>query len=220
MNYLAHGRPFLEHPYLLAGTAVPDWLSVVDRRSRARSRLAHRFLGSRDQRVSMVAAGILRHHRDDDWFHRSRAFSELSWSFTVAIRDRLPRDDGFRPSFLGHILVEILLDAELMRFDSRIVGAYYGAVERLDVDLVGWAVSRMATRPVPSLAAWIERFSQERFLNDYQDDAKLLFRLNLIMRRVGLPPIPDSLVDWFSLARQAVRPRIRELLPDEKEEPA
>ena len=32
MNYFAHGVRFLEDPYFLAGTAVPDWLSVVDRR--------------------------------------------------------------------------------------------------------------------------------------------------------------------------------------------
>ena len=36
MNYFAHGRHFIDQPYLLAGTAVPDWLNVVDRSVRAR----------------------------------------------------------------------------------------------------------------------------------------------------------------------------------------
>ena len=29
MNYFAHALPFLDDPYLAAGTGVPDWLSVV-----------------------------------------------------------------------------------------------------------------------------------------------------------------------------------------------
>ena len=40
MNYFAHGREFVDEPYFLAGTAVPDWLSVVDRPTRIRSRQA------------------------------------------------------------------------------------------------------------------------------------------------------------------------------------
>ena len=31
MNYFAHALPFLDQPYFMAGTAVPDWLTVVDR---------------------------------------------------------------------------------------------------------------------------------------------------------------------------------------------
>ena len=32
MNYFAHALPFLDRPYFVAGTAVPDWLTVADRR--------------------------------------------------------------------------------------------------------------------------------------------------------------------------------------------
>ena len=37
MNYFAHGHRFVDDPYFLAGTAVPDWLSVVDRKVRVRA---------------------------------------------------------------------------------------------------------------------------------------------------------------------------------------
>ena len=43
MNYFAHALPFLDSPYFAAGTAVPDWLNVVDRRVRCRSRHARAF---------------------------------------------------------------------------------------------------------------------------------------------------------------------------------
>jgi hypothetical protein len=212
MNYYAHGRHFIASPYLLAGTAVPDWLGVLDRRVRARSKSARRFLASRDQRVALLAAGIVRHHRDDDWFHRTRAFAELTWQFTAAIRDRLPRDDGLRPSFLGHILVELLLDAELIDHNPRQLDDYYQCLDTLDVDFVNWAVDRIATAPATRLSQLIPRFSAERFLYDYADDAKLLFRLNNVMHRVRLPEIPESLIDWFPSARISVRQRCHELL--------
>lgn len=218
MNYFAHGRAYVTHPYLLAGTAVPDWLSVLDRRARARARVARLFLHARDQRLAAIAVGVIQHHADDDWFHRTRAFAELSWSFTVSIRDRLPKDDGLRPSFLGHILVELLLDAELIGRDPTILDAYYDAIDQLDPAFVSWAIQRMTSRPVPNLAMWIQRFSTERFLYDYQEDAKLLFRLNMIMRRVGLSPIPEDLQAWFPEARQQLRPRIAELLSGNEKE--
>ncbi len=212
MNYFAHGRDFVDRPWLLAGTAVPDWLSVLDRRVRARSKAARRFVHARDQRVVQLAAGIMRHHQDDDWFHRTRAFAELSWEFTVATRDRLPRDDGLRPSFLGHILVELLLDAELIRHDPGRLDAYYLGLEAMDVELVGWIVDKIATGPAQRLSELIPRFSAERFLYDYADDGKLLYRLNGVMHRVRLPPLPDSLCEWFPLARRRVSQRMPELL--------
>ena len=73
-------------------------------------------------------------------------------------------------------------------------------------------MSRLATQPVPQLAALIPRFIDERFLYDYLDDAKLLTRLNHVMRRVNLPQIPPTLVDLFPLMYRRVRDRMTDLL--------
>ena len=212
MNYFAHGRRFVDAPFLLAGPAVPDWLSGLYRRSRARSKSARRFITARDQRVVQVAVGVVLHHHDDDWFHRTRAFAELNYEFTAAIRDRLRPDDSMRPSFLGHILVELLLDDCIIRQQPRLLDEYYRCLDSVDAEFVAWVVDRIATRPVPNLGQFIPRFSRERFLYDYADDAKLLFRLNNVMHRVGLPLIPETLVDWFPIARDRVSQRMGELL--------
>src|SRR5687768_7726430 len=111
MNYFAHGRRYVHDAYFLSGTAVPDWLNVVDRRVRVRSKAAQQFVDDSDPQVAALARGIVQHHYDDQWFHQTRAFAELSLRFTLEIRELLQPDDGFRPSFLGHILVELLLDA-------------------------------------------------------------------------------------------------------------
>jgi hypothetical protein len=204
MNYFAHGRRHLEHPYLLAGTAVPDWLCVVNRRVRVTSRSAGPFVTAADPRLAAIAAGIVQHHEDDEWFHGTSTFVELSSRFTLEVRDFLGADERFRPSFLGHILVEILLDAALIADEPQRLDAYYQVMDSLDATAVSEGVNRMATRPTDLLEPFIPLFSRERFLYDYADDGKLLGRLNRVLRRVGLPELPETFLGFLPCARQRV----------------
>lgn len=211
MNYFAHGRRFTDEPCFLAGTAVPDWLNVVARRVKARAKHAQAFAADGDARVAALARGIMRHHADDAWFHQTSAFAELSWQFTVLIRDALPADDGLRPSFLGHILVEILLDACLIAEAPHDLEAYYRALSELDPCWLEATVARMATGHPQSLAEFIPLFLRERFLWDYLDDAKLFYRLNQVMRRVGLPALPPAFCDTIPQMRRQVARRVDDL---------
>jgi hypothetical protein len=212
VNYFAHGRRFLREPCILAGTAVPDWLNVVDRRTRVRARAARPFVEDPDPLTAELARGIVQHHHDDDWFHRTRAFAELSWDLTVKIRDALAGDAGLRPSFLGHILVEMLLDAALIQRAPADLAAYYEALAKVDAAGVAAAVHRIGGRPVERLAVFIPRFTAERFLYDYAEDAKLLYRLNQVMRRVKLPPLEEDFGRLLAPAREQVAARADELL--------
>jgi hypothetical protein len=212
MNYFAHGWRFTDDPYVLAGTAAPDWLSVIDRKCRARERLAAPLVNDSDPFVAAVARGVVQHHQDDAWFHQSRAFNELCLQLTVLVRDALPPDQSLRPSFLGHILVELLLDAELIARHPQQIVAYYAAVDCLDAEAFTAALNRMTTKPADLLAALIPRFSAERFLYDYAADGTLLMRLNAVMRRVKLAELPSAFTTVLATARTLVRPRIDELL--------
>ncbi len=212
MNYFAHGRDYLDEPYFLAGTAIPDWLSVVDRRLRARRRRVEPFLQATDPRLVQVAGGILQHLEDDRWFHQTRAFAETSLQLTVLVRDQLPADDGFRPSFLGHILVEILLDAQLIRAAPAQLDAYYAALSAVNPARLGDFIQQMVAQPADLLPAFISRFLAVRFLYDYLDDEKLLGRLNQVMRRVRLTPLPCHFLTILPKARNCIRERSAELL--------
>ena len=212
MNYFAHGRHFTHDPYFLAGTAAPDWLSVVDRKCRARERLAAPLVDDADAIVAAVARGVVQHHRDDAWFHQTRAFNELCLTLTIVVRDALPPDPSLRPSFLGHILVELLLDAELIARHPSEIAAYYAALDALDPAAVNAALNRMMTQPTELIAPLIPRFSAERFLYDYAEDATLLMRLNAVLRRVKLAELPAGFEGVLAQARQHVAPRIDELL--------
>jgi hypothetical protein len=212
MNYFAHGRHYTHDPYFMAGTCVPDWLGVLDRRNRARSRVAKTLFDDADPIVAALARGVAQHHADDAWFHETPAFFALQATLTTIVRGVLPADDRHRPSFLGHILIELLLDSELITENPGGLANYYAALDGLDPAIVAAAVNRITPRPVERLAEFIPRFSAERFLSDYPEDAKLWFRLNQVMRRVKLPDLPREFLDILPEARTLVRARRVELL--------
>jgi hypothetical protein len=212
MNYFAHALPFLDKPYFAAGTAVPDWLSVVDRQVRVRSKHAEPLLASADPRVAAVAGGILQHLCDDRRFHDTRAFAETSLQLTAAARNILGGDPGFRPSLLGHLLVEVLLDASLVNRLPQQVDAYYRALESADAQLVQRAVNEMAPRPTERLAAMMAAFCRERILLDYREDGRLLLRLNQVMRRLKFAALPDGFAALLPDARRLIEERQEELL--------
>jgi hypothetical protein len=214
VNYFAHALPLLDRPYFAAGSGVPDWLTVADRSVRLRIKHVEPFLADADPVAAGVAGGVRRHLDEDARFHSTRAFAELSWELTAMARDRLGDGDGLRPSFLGHLMVEILLDAALAEDYPGLLERYYRVLDEIEPGLVEAAVNRMAPRPTQRLATMIELFRQEKVLWDYLDDEKLLMRLNQVMRRVKLPPLPDEFAEIFPKARQMVSDRKNELLPD------
>ncbi len=212
MNYFAHAIPFLDDPYLAVGTGVPDWLTVADRRLRVRRKHVEPFMDDADRQLAAVARGIMQHLRDDARFHGSRAFAELVLALTVAARDALECDRGFRPSFLGHLLVEVLLDSSLVMEDPDRLEAYYTVLESVDAAVVEAAFNRMAPRPTDRLAPLIAGFRRERLLDDYLDDQRLMVRLNQVMRRVKLPALPDDFRHLLPDFRRQVDARKAELL--------
>lgn len=212
MNYFAHGHRFVDDPYFLAGTAVPDLIRVAHRKARVREKHARAFTAPDNPQSTAIAAGIAQHHADDAWFHNSRAFVELTLQGTRATREAMPDDEGFRPSFLGHIMVELLLDGSLIADNPATLDAYYQAMSAVDPGLLQQTVNQMSAHPAERLGECLQGFRQVQFLYDYLDDGKLCYRLNQVMRRVGLPQLPPDFADVLAPLRMAVRDRRHELL--------
>ncbi len=212
MNYLAHALPFLDQPYVAAGTGVPDWLSVADRAVRVRIKHARPLVADADPILAAVARGAIQHIHDDRVFHRTRAFAELSMDLSVRSREVLGADAGFRPAFLGHLLVEVLLDASLAADDAAGLEAYYRLLDAIDPAVVEAAVNRISPQPTRRLALFIAEFRRLRILWDYLEDGKLWRRMSQVMRRVGLAELPERFVELLPEAREAVGARRDELL--------
>lgn len=212
MNYFAHALPFLDDPYFATATGIPDWLTVVDRKVRVRRKHIEAFLTDPCPQIASIARGVLQHLRDDARFHETRAFAELSIDLTVMARDELGADAGFRPAFLGHLMVEVLLDAALIDEYPEKLDAYYEILGRVDSSLIEGTINHMAPRTTQRLAWMLDRFRETRVLSDYAEDGKLFIRLNQVMKRVGLNQLPKTFCRVFPEARQKVALRRKELL--------
>lgn len=195
--------------------------STVPESARARGVEAHDKLHARETPGRQVlgaavaceiAAGIVQHYKDDAWFHGTPAFASLSSRLSRLVREAIGPDEGLRCWFLGHILVELLLDAELIAAQPKQLEAYYAALAGVQAELVEQAVNLMARRRAERLALFIGVFLRERFLFDYGDDVKLAFRLEQVLRRVGLPPAGPALQDVLPDARRLVSERVADLL--------
>lgn len=212
MNYFAHALPFLDNPYFAAATGVPDWLTVVDRKVRVGRKHIVPYLEQSGPETGAIAGGILQHLRDDAKFHETRAFAEVSFELAVLTRDALAADSGFRPAFLGHLLVEVLLDASLIADRPQQLAAYYAVLDHIDPTRIEGVVNEISPRPTDRLAWMIDRFRRGRILSDYAEDGKLFLRLNQVMRRVGLAELPNQFCRILPEARAKVALRQAELL--------
>ena len=159
-----------------------------------------------------MAQGIVHHVDDDRWFHGTEAFVDTNMRFAVELRDLLPGDAGFRPTFVGHILIEMLLDSFWIRDDDQSAQRYYDAIETVGYETVERCVQVITGKSIDGLPAVMRRFAEARFLYDYLDDDKLLFRLNQVMKRVRLAQLPVEVRDWIPEARKLVESRRTRLL--------
>ena len=212
MNYLAHGFRFLDSPLMVAGTAVPDWLSVADRRVRVRSRRIHERLDSLDDDQRTIAEGMLQHLYDDDLFHRSVRFVMLEADLSLRFRRIMPDRFDHRPALLGHIVIELLLDDFIAQQMSEVLDDYYAALSQVSVLQIQDAVNAVATRTTDRLAGFVQQFQASRFLYDYADDTRLLGRLNQVMKRVTLPSLDSDCLPVLRDARQLLNQHGEELL--------
>jgi hypothetical protein len=222
MNYFAHAYPHLADdaldPYFLAGLATPDWLTVVARRTKCRTKHVEPWLLHDDARWAALARGIARHHADDRWFHETQAFTELSMQFSKRIQAHCADASDMRTSFLGHILVELLLDAELIARDPRRLERYYAIINRADPTHVAAWIEQMSGNPVGDLAEFIPRFVSVRFLADYANDDSLCYRVNQVLNRVGLMALPESFCELLPDLREQVAQNAQTLMTASTEE--
>lgn len=212
MNYLSHGRAFLDDdPWIVAGTSLPDWLGAADRRCRIVAARAEE-LSREGGPLGALARGVVQHLHDDRWFHSNPAFERVTGELTLRIRAAYPEHRRLRASFLAHIVLEMLLDASLDKQGPVTFDAYYGVLDAIGGDALQLLAARLTNRPSAHLAMGLRFFKDARFLFGYRDDDALVRRLNGIAVRVRQPALPDDFVALLPDARALVEQHAEELL--------
>ncbi len=215
MNYFAHGMRFVDRPYFMVGTALPDLMAVVDRRARLRIRNVAPFVSEDASIEAELASGIKQHLDDDHWFHSTQGFLEISTDLSILFRQIFAHDETARVGFLGHIVTELLLDRVLIEQNPGLIDEYYAAFNEIDPLQTEIATNKMATKATDKLKLWLSHFSKEAFLKDYLDSQRMLVRLNQVMNRVKLQPLPAETISVLNTGRKIVEKRLNDLLPPE-----
>ncbi|MDP1562856.1 MAG: hypothetical protein Q8M16_15875 [Pirellulaceae bacterium] len=212
MNYLSHAHRYLDRPAFALGTLVPDFMNMVDRRARVRRRQAEQFLDFPDDFVAELAAGIVRHHHDDHRFHNAPVFLGLQERLSQHLRTNCPDPRGLRSWFTAHIAIEMLLDWVIMDEQPKSLDRLYGLFTNVECQQFRQAVESIAGCELPRFDPMHQFFITERFLDDYQTDPGLFYRINRILSRVGLDPFEAEQIAWVPIARQWVAAEAEMLL--------
>jgi hypothetical protein len=162
----------------------------------------------------------LQHLADDDLFHNSAVFMKLESELAAGFRRLMPDRFDHRPAFLGHIVVELLLDWYISVRQPGILDEWYAVLETVCPLEVQSAVNLLAPRQTEMLAPFIRRFLEARVMYDYADDARMLVRLNQVLRRVTLEPLEDHFLVVLAEGRQLVYRHGADLLMAVEGEPA
>ncbi|GIX05121.1 MAG: hypothetical protein KatS3mg114_0990 [Planctomycetaceae bacterium] len=215
MNYFTHGLAYVAEPWLLAGTALPDWLAAWERPARLRRNDLQRWQNDAAPHEQLLATGALKHLQDDQWFHSQPAFYAVCGQLTLEYRKQLGDHPALRCSLAPHIALEMLLDARLAMLYPERLDQYYDSLRRVDGDQLLSCVSRWTQRTLTALPHFWQYFVTSQYIRDYAEDAKVLNRLNQVLTRVPLSPLPPQALGWIQIARKIVYSHLERLLPAE-----
>jgi hypothetical protein len=214
MNCLSHAWKYLDDPWFAAGTCLPDWLGMMERKNKFRRAKVSSFieLNEPTDKSTVLAQGILQHLADDDAFHGSIAFMETSLTVSNWVKEAVTSKNMNRPAFVGHILVELLLDATIEMSNPGTLDHYYATIAGISAQDLQDSVNHLATKPTTRVQTFLPHYLSERFLFDYLRDDRLLVRMNGILNRVALDPLPTSILPTFAISRDLVWNRRQSLL--------
>ena len=214
MNFLSHG--LLVHKTrsdgVLIGTALPDLAPLADRKLRMTPlRIDHlEALGEGE-----VARGCRHHRAVDRAFHLGKPFLDAQREVEGALPGGplpLPR------TLLAHVLVEIGIDAEVLRaYPDFATRTYPDAFEAYDWPALFARLLEVCRAPTHALEGLVDRFDSGAFLRTYATDDGVLDRFHGMVLRLGRSGLTadsrDALRPAVALARGVARKGFDELMP-------
>jgi len=189
LNFLAHHvlatrflSPTPPLPFYAVGAALPDLLPLAARGARLRAASVE-IAPARTPEETALQAGASSHLATDAAFHKTPAFAAAQ-----AQAGTLLDGAGFvgirvRRFFVAHVLVELALDAALLRAERAVADDFYAAFAAADPAAVTrWAEAAVA-RPLPTLPGVLARFARSRYLLSYGEDAGVAEGLSRVCGR-------------------------------------
>jgi len=153
-----------------------------------------------------MVSGAIQHLDDDIRFHNAPVFSDI---LVQVLRVIQPVVNGraIPLTFLAHLMIEVMFDAALLDRFPRGAEDYYAALSHVDPHWIETATEMITSQRVGNLSSFIRLFCQQGVLHDYKDDEATFRRMNQVMARLRLPPLPSSFLQVLPHIRSLVAGR-------------
>lgn len=190
MNLVAHY--YLDrdrvNSYFVVGAATPDLLSIYNSSLRIKARHLRKMSEDQAGRITPpFLSGLYRHFFADGVFHLSPHFKEQTKRISNMLVEYFPDLDIQRKFFIGHILLELLIDKVLIDENPGILESYYGHFEGLQPFKELKKASELAVgHELPNYEAYMKKFMRRRYLYEYAKFEHIAWVLRRILRRVSI----------------------------------
>jgi hypothetical protein len=210
VNYLAHTRvSFLpDDPYTTLGKILPDLVRAADREIRLRTSRPEKLDGLALQQIQM---GVNIHLHTDALFHNAPYFPVLTAPVKEAFLHRFSKKPRKYVFFYAHVLMEMVLDRLLLEREPYIAESLYSHLQVVEKETLE-AYLRYKGYASKSEPVWgtLQRFTESAYLYQYRHNEGLLYALNRVCSRAGVPLFSEAdnvhLVHIVSVAENTVAP--------------
>lgn len=197
MVYGRHQMNFISHFYLdrdvqnslfIVGSVTPDLMSIYNSGLRIKKSHLNRFQSNLHPEVpESFVKGLARHFFVDRVFHSSEHFSAETKLISNDLAERFPQYDIQRKFFIGHILLELVLDKILIDSNPGLLEDFYAHFSQADEYIrIQNATAEVSGHDLPKYTSFLKKFYDHKYLRQYKRYEHIAFVLNQILRRVKI----------------------------------
>ena len=187
MNFLAHHAiamhsltPADPLPMYVVGSALPDLLPLADAHLRPALINHESDDGLED---AALRRGVRVHLATDAAFHKTAAFAGAQAEVGHILAQTPFEGIRVRRFFVAHVLVELALDAVLLRDTPSLADEFYEAFDAADYAHITRWTEGILGQPLPKLPIVLARFAGSRYLRQYEQDEGVATGLSRLCAR-------------------------------------
>ena len=185
MNYLTH---FLvdhkmDNPNYNFGLALPDLVNVSKRGWRPDTHL----FPVPDKNVNDIWEGYNRHIAADAIFHNSELFVKHSKRLRKELEKQGFNQPGIRLFFVGHVLLEMLLDRHILKTRRNMADQFYDQLNLVMENDIESFFETAGTIVPDRFLEFFGKFKNSQYLYSYAESNGIFFAMNRLLHRTKQP---------------------------------
>lgn len=191
MNFVAHY--YCHHstdPNFNFGLLFPDFLGIVDRKFKL-SHFEKQYQGGNQA----LLLGIAHHKLADSLWHQGTYFVQKTAEMHGLLRFFGLDQPPYRPFFMCHVMLELLIDRHLVRNTPQVAHDMYHALEAVSHDFLGGLFQ--SSQRAEAFRQFFSKFVANRYTLSYANNEMFVYALNRLFTRAKQPTLPSLQTDTF-----------------------